>query len=185
MSNFDRMFDIVSGHEGGLNTSPADPGNWTGGAVGAGSCHGTKYGISAAAYPNLDIAGLTLDDAKAIYLRDYWERIAGEQLPPTLALLVFDAAVNNGVVRAARWLQEVAQVRQDGVVGPQTLDAVVEIGKTEAGLTDLCSEFLALRLAFMVALPNWRTCGSGWARRLSRLPFEALGILNGNPAAEE
>ena len=36
MSNFDRMFDFVVGHEGGFTANPADSGNWTGGAIGAG-----------------------------------------------------------------------------------------------------------------------------------------------------
>ena len=110
MSNFDRMFDIVVGHEGGFTANPADPGNWTGGTIGAGICRGTKFGISAAAYPDLDIANLSLDAAKALYQRDYWQRIAGDRLPSAVALLVFDAAVNNGIGRAARWLQQVARV---------------------------------------------------------------------------
>jgi lysozyme family protein len=82
MSNFDRMFEIVAGHEGCLTAHPADPGNWTDGAVGAGICRGTKFGISAAAYPDLDIANLTLDAAKALYQRDYWQRIAGTVCQP-------------------------------------------------------------------------------------------------------
>ena len=71
MSNFDRMFDIVVGHEGGYTANPADRGNWTGGAIGSGTCRGTRFGISAAAYPGLDIANLTIDAAKALYQRDY------------------------------------------------------------------------------------------------------------------
>ena len=117
MSNFDRMFDIVVGHEGGFTANPADRGNWTGGVIGAGTCRGTRFGISAAAYPDLDIANLSLDAAKALYQRDYWQRIAGDRLPAALALLVFDAAINNGTGRAVRWLQQVAQVPQDGVIG--------------------------------------------------------------------
>src|ERR1041384_5177399 len=110
MSTFDRLFDLVVGHEGGFTADPADPGNWTGGAVGVGACRGTRFGISAAAYPNLDIANLTLEAAKAIYQRDYWQCIAGDRLPPALALLVFDAAINNGTARAIRWLQQTLQV---------------------------------------------------------------------------
>src|SRR5690349_17496265 len=105
MIDFDHLFQTVAGHEGNLTTDPDDPGNWTGGHVGTGMCRGTKYGISAAAYPEIDIAGLTFDQAKTLYRRDYWERIAGDQLPPALGLLMLDAAINNGVGRAARWLQ--------------------------------------------------------------------------------
>jgi lysozyme family protein len=174
MSNFDRMFDIVVGHEGGFTANPADCGNWTGGAIGAGTCRGTRFGISAAAYPGLDIANLTIDAAKALYQRDYWQRIAGDRLPAALALLVFDAAINNGTGRAARWLQQVAQVPQDGMIGPKTLDAIGHTAARPGGITDLCAEFLAQRLLFMTSLSTWQTFGLGWARRLCRLPYEAL-----------
>jgi lysozyme family protein len=174
MSNFDRMFDIVVGHEGELTVNTADCGNWTGGAIGAGTCRGTKYGISAAAYPDLDIAHLTLDSAKTLYRRDYWERIAGDQLPPALALLVFDSAINNGLARASRWLQQIAHVRQDGVIGQKTLDAINQLAASAGGIIDVCAEYQALRLIFMTSLPTWRSFGLGWARRLCRLPYEAV-----------
>jgi lysozyme family protein len=172
-SNFDRMFDIVVGHEGGFTDNPADPGNWTGGAIGAGSCRGTNFGVSAAAYPDLDVANLTLETAKALYRRDYWDRLAGDDLPPALALLAFDAAINNGVGRATRWLQQVAHVPQDGVIGPRTLDAIGQLGAGTEGVGSICVEYLAQRLLFMTSLAGWRTFGLGWARRLCRLPFEA------------
>ncbi len=179
MSYFDRMFDVVVGHEGGLTANPADPGNWTGGAVGVGACRGTKFGISAAAYGDLDIANLTLDAAKVLYQRDYWQRICGDRLPPALALLVFDAAVNNGIGRAARWLQQVVHMPQDGVIGPRTLDAIGQAAARPDGIADLCAEFLAQRLIYMTSLPTWKTFGLGWARRMCRLPYDsaAAGYL--------
>jgi len=59
MSNFDGIFDFVVGSEGGFTDNPADPGNWTGGKIGAGECRGTRFGISAGAHPDLDIADQT------------------------------------------------------------------------------------------------------------------------------
>jgi lysozyme family protein len=171
MTAFEQAFAIVVGHEGGYDATPADPGNWTGGAVGRGDLRGTKFGISAAAYPTLDIATLTPEQAQAIYRRDYWDRIGGDALPPPLALLVFDAAVNNGVDRAIRWLQLAAGVAEDGRLGPATL-AAVAAGTGAA----LCAEFMAQRLAFMAALPTWRVFGLGWARRLCALPYESLAM---------
>jgi len=173
MNSFDRMFDIVAGHEGDFTADPADPGNWTGGEVGAGLCRGTRFGVSAAAYPDLDIAGLTLDAAKALYRRDYWDRIAGDRLPSALALLVFDAAINNGTGRASRWLQSIAHVQQDGVIGPKTLDSITKIAARPGGVANLCTEFMVQRLVFMASLPTWETFALGWARRLCRLPYEA------------
>jgi lysozyme family protein len=87
---------------------------------------------------------------------------------------VFDAAVNNGTGRAVRWLQQVAQVPQDGVIGQRTLDAIGQAAARPGGVTDVCAEFLAQRLLFMTSLSTWKTFGLGWARRLCRLPYEML-----------
>ena len=94
-----------------------------------------------------------------------------EDVLPPLALLVFDAAVNNGVGRAVRWLQEALGVPPDGVMGRDTLAAMdAQAGRGGA----LCAEFQARRLAFMAGLPTWRTFGTGWSRRLCALPFQAM-----------
>ena len=168
---FLRAFPIVVSAEGGLTTDPADPGNWTGGARGRGVCRGTRWGISAAAYPTLDIARLTLADAQALCRRDYWDRVRGDELPPAAALLVFDAAVNNGVSRAVHWLQAAAGVAADGMLGAESLAAV-----HARPLPALLVEFQAQRMVFMAGLPTWRSFGLGWARRLCRLPFDAAAM---------
>lgn len=84
MSFFDAAFQVVVGIEGGYVNDPLDPGGET------------KYGISKRAYPNLNIANLTLEDAKAIYRRDYWDRCACDTMPWERAICVFDCAVNEG-----------------------------------------------------------------------------------------
>ena len=173
---FLRAFDIIIGEEGGFTNNPADPGNWTGGSCGNGQCIGTKFGISAAAYPRLDIASLTSEKARSIYRSDYWDRIYGDAMPPPLALIVFDAAVNNGVARAARWLQQAVGVKDDGVIGAVTLAAVASRAGDGAALL---AEFQARRLMFMAALPTWRSFGLGWARRLCRLPFQSMQMGGG------
>ena len=173
MSSFEQAFAVIVGVEGGFDGGQSDPGNWTGGGVGRGELRGTKFGISAAAYPALDVAALTLADAQAIYRRDYWDRIAADRLTPALALLVFDAAVNNGVARASKWLQSAVGAVADGMIGDQTLAAVATFVSTHDGAA-LCTEFLAQRLVFMAALPTWRLFGLGWARRLCSLPYQSL-----------
>lgn len=175
MTVFDQAFAAVVGSEGGYTDAATDPGNWTGGACGKGVCRGTNWGISAASYPTLDIATLTEAQAKVIYQRDYWATLQGDALPPPLALLVFDAGVNNGVGRAARWLQTALGVTADGAIGPATMAAVQ--AKSGQGAA-LCAEFQAQRLTYMAALPTWRTFGLGWARRLCRLPFEAMQMTS-------
>ena len=169
---------MVLDHEGGFCADRADLGNWTGGAVGSGVLRGTKFGISAAAYPAEDIANLTLEAAAAIYRRDYWDRVLGDRLSPPLALLVFDSAVNNGVGRAIGWLQGAVSATVDGRVGPETLAAVGAALRVR-GNAAVCAEFLAQRLVFMTGLPTWRIFGLGWARRLSLLPYQSLTMNAG------
>lgn len=173
MSVFDNAFKVVVGEEGGFTANPSDPGNWTGGRCQVGSCNGTKYGISAAAYPELSIMDLTLVDAQTIYQRDYWGKIRGDDLPPAIALLVFDAAVNSGSARAVRWLQIALKVSADGIIGPITIAAAKQCAGQGA---QVLAEYQSQRLLFLASLPTWRTFGLGWSRRICGLQFEALRV---------
>ena len=162
---FNAAFAIIVGNEGGYSDDPRDPGNYTPGGI----LRGTKYGISARAYPDLDIAALTLADAQAIYRRDYWDRVAGDDLPPPVALLVFDAAVNQGAERAARWLQLAAGVDVDGIIGPETIAAV-----HGADVLDVLAGVAWERDCAYHAAPGWTLYGHGWMRRLAQVLALAL-----------
>lgn len=147
--SFDRAFEIVIGAEGGYSNDPKDRGGET------------KYGISKRAYPYLDIPSLTLDDAKRIYRRDYWEFVVGDALPWPLNCFVFDAAVNQGVSPAIRLLQTALGVEDDGVIGPQTISAV---GKFP--LSEICTLYLALRGMRYSSTAAFERYGKGWLKRL-------------------
>lgn len=156
MDNFDRAFAIVIGHEGGYVNHPSDPGGET------------KYGITKRSYPNLHIPSITLDDAKAIYRRDFWQKLRCGDMPWPIALSVFDAGVNSGPGAAARWLQTAVRVAADGAIGPITLAAVARADPHE-----VTAELIARRLQLMTSLPGWGTFGLGWSRRLARLAMQA------------
>nr|WP_283949891.1 glycosyl hydrolase 108 family protein [Limobrevibacterium gyesilva] len=156
---------FVFAHEGSrLDLTPSDRGNWTGGRVGAGLLRGSRRGISAAAYPTLDIAGLTDGQIAAIYRVDYWRRIAGDDLPPPVALVVGDGAVNQGVGAASRDLQDAVGVPADGVVGPVTVAAVRRKGNQ---LDDLAVELVARRAVRYARADTFPIFGLGWSRRLA------------------
>lgn len=99
--------------------------------------------------------------AKDIYRRKYW-RPWMDTLPYSVAFQVFDASVNSGERQTAKWLQRAAGVKDDGVVGPVTLEAV---GKADP--MKMAALFCAERLEFLTALPTWSTFGKGWARRIA------------------
>lgn len=146
--DFNLAFDRLLGNEGGYVNNPADPGGET------------NWGISKASYPNVDIAGLTRDGAKAIYLRDFWNRIHADDLHPAIAFQAFDFAVNSGIEPAIRALQRALGVKDDGYWGAVTQSA-------EEAMPDdrIVMRFVAERLDFWRHLPAWRTFGSGWAGR--------------------
>lgn len=121
---FDAAFEKTIGHEGGFQNRSSDRGNWTGGRVGVGVNKGTKYGISAASYPNLDIRNLTIDEAKTIYRRDFWDKIRANEMPGPIGYMLFDMAVNHGRSLSAQLLQKALKVAEDGKIGPFTLEAV-------------------------------------------------------------
>ena len=147
---FDQCFEKLIGYEGGYTLDPKDPGGET------------SWGISKRAYPAVDIKNLTRDGAKDIYKRDYWDRAQCDKLPPTLAFLLFDAAVNSGIGQAIRFLQRAVGVADDGVLGPLTLAATQRLDNES-----LCARFLGQRLDFMTRLSTWDYFGKGWARRVA------------------
>jgi lysozyme family protein len=167
VDNFTRCFAFTLGAEGGFTNNSTDPGNWTGGAVGHGELRGTKFGISAAAYPDLDIANLTEQMAENIYRHDYWALLHGDELALPLALVTFDGAVNAGLHRAITWLQQAVGEPADGALGPATL-AALKFGNA----LSLAREALARRLEFYSGLPTWQTFGLGWSRRIIALSGE-------------
>ena len=162
MIGFDEVFARLIGHEGGFSDDPKDPGNWTGGRPGVGKLLGTKYGIAANTYPDLDIKALTLEQAKAIYRRDWWDKIHADQLPGAVAFQLWDFAVNAGISRAVISLQRAVGVADDGKLGPLTLAAV-----NAMPVPDVLARFNAERLDFYAGLSTWPAYGKGWARRVA------------------
>jgi lysozyme family protein len=165
---FDTCFEILMGHEAGFQNDPRDRGNWTSGTCGVGECRGTKFGISAASFPSVDIKNLTLEQAKQLYSDRYWRPIRGDELPPGLALLLFDASCNCGVDTAIRWLQRACRVPVDGKLGPMTIAAASTYGIDHA--------FHLERVKAMTSMSAWATYSRGWAIRLATLPFQAFEL---------
>lgn len=161
--NFDVAFARVLGHEGELSLDPDDRGNWTSGVVGVGELKGSKFGISAMSYPAIDIAGLTVDGAKAIYRRDFWDRIHGDQMFDGVAFQAFDFAVNSGIETAVRYLQRALGVADDGHFGPVTKAAAAAMSES-----DQVMRLIGERLDYNTRLSTWQSFGKGWARRAAK-----------------
>lgn len=159
---FDLCFDRVIGHEGKFQKLFGDRGNWTGGKVGEGVLKGTKYGLSAMTYPNVDIENLTEEQAKAIYYKDWWVKLDMELFKPALSYQMFDAAINHGMHNASAMLQRAVGVPDDGSIGAITKRAIDTMT-----LDDILMCFLSERLEFMTYVGTWGDFGKGWARRIA------------------
>jgi len=136
---FEEIIEVVLHHEGGFTDDSKDPGNWTGGKEGVGELEGTKYGISAKSFPDMDIKNLTKDGAKEIYYQDYWIKNRVPQLPDNLKHIYFDMSINQGRSRAVKILQQAANakganLKVDGGLGPKTIGALkgVELDRVRA-----------------------------------------------------
>jgi len=154
--NFLTAFDKLLGHEGGYVDHWLDPGGKT------------RYGITEAVAREVgyrgDMRELPLDLAQRIYKERYWDAVQAESLPADVRYIVFDGAVNSGVAQSAKWLQRACGVKDDGVVGPQTIRAANALSPD-----GLKRKILAQRLRFMATLSNWQAFGRGWANRIADL----------------
>lgn len=148
--NFDIAFDRLLGHEGGYVNNPADPGGET------------NWGISKRSYPHLNIKDLTREQAKDIYLRDFWNYIHADKLYDGVAFQLLDFAINSGITTAVRYFQRALGVADDGHWGP-----ISQRAANAASETDQIMLLNAERLDFMTRLNNWPNASRGWARRIA------------------
>lgn len=156
--DFNKAFDRLISHEGGYSDDPRDPGNWTGGQVGRGELKGTKFGIASNSYGHLDIKNLTLEQAKQIYKRDFWDILGDAH--PAIKFQLFDAAVNHGRGNAIRFLQRAVKVADDGMWGSISQKALAGMDHN-----DVLIRFLAYRFKFWASLTKFDTYGRGWTNR--------------------
>ena len=148
---WEQAVSFILEQEGGYVNNPNDPGK------------ATKYGISKKEYPDLDIENITLEQAKKIYKRDYWDRCKCSFIPDSLSIALFDFAVNSGTKKAITYLQKALEVPADGVIGNQTISAC-----NREPTKKVLEKYMDLRLDFLMSLKNWKYFGNGWGKRVNR-----------------
>ena len=107
---------------------------------------------------------LTLDFAKSVYRKQYWDACQCDAMPDALRYPLFDAAVNSGPGQAIKWLQSAIGVKADGVIGPMTRQAA-----NMSSPQIVRQQMIGKRLAFMTLLPSWSANAKGWARRIAAI----------------
>ncbi|WP_105268750.1 glycoside hydrolase family 108 protein [Escherichia sp. MOD1-EC2449] len=151
----------------------------------------TKYGISdrrdgvidgqtdvnGDGKPDTRIRDLTREQVAQIYWRDYWLPAGCDQWPDGVAMFVFDAAVQHGVKKAIRILQEAADVDADSIIGPRTRKAVSQ--STPDWLLARCivrrSRFYA---DIIKSKPAQGKYLNGWFNRMEKLTDACLEIID-------
>jgi lysozyme family protein len=176
MSRFERALAHTLRHEGGYANHEADPGGATmkGVTQRTYDAHRDRLGLE-----RRSVRHITEGELKGIYRAGYWDPIKGDDLPEGVAFAVFDAGVMSGPARAAKWLQGAAGVPADGIIGPQTLAALVD--RDPDGLVHgVCDR----RLAFCKRLRHWATFGRGWASRIAAVRAQGVEWAQGYDVTE-
>ena len=157
-------------HEGGYVDHPDDPGGATNLGVTLATARAYKLDMDRDGdVDKADVKALKAADVAPVYHRGYWLASSADVCPAGLDYIVFDCAVNQGVGRAVRWLQQVAGVTADGVIGPKSIAAIKALDSARA-----VKAYAALREAHYRSLPTFKTFGKGWIRRLLDVSVHAM-----------
>lgn len=167
--SFDTALEFTLKWEGGYSDNPADRGGRT------------QAGVTQRVYDSWrrvhgqtpeDVRVITEPEVRAIYKNMYWDEALCGELPAPVDLVHFDAAVNHGVSRATKFLQEATGVSIDGIFGAQTHQAVLHYLDTSTP-KDLAEHLLFRRRVFYAFLvrkdPTQQVFYKGWLARLADL----------------
>lgn len=157
------IIDGIIKREGGYVNHPSDRGG------------PTKYGITLSTLESWcsrvmtaeDVAGLGKEEARVIYHNEYLVKPKIDKIHNiSLRVLALDSAVQHGPRKAIRWLQKIARVPADGILGPVSL---MRINRLDSGV--LYRRMVAERCRFYGRLitkdPSQAVFAAGWANRIA------------------
>jgi len=167
--NWDKCFDLVIVNEGGFVDNKLDPGG------------ATNWGCTQAVWEQYighkvtvdDMKALTKEEVKPLYKKRYWDAVYGDALPSGLDYCIFDCAINSGVGRAAKFIQELVGVPADGAIGNNTISAITQIKPVT-----LINEFCDKRQGFLESLKTFPTFGKGWTKRVLEVRTKSLEMVD-------
>lgn len=176
---------------------------WEGGGryhkVALDSGGGTKWGVSDAADGTEDgmidldrdgkgdvlVSDLSEEQAKEIYKKWYLDKIKFDQLPDGVDTFLADMAVNQGTYKASIALQEAIGAEPDGIVGSNTLKAVLSHTDTNKMLFDIAAK----RMYYYQTTTAYRALkynnhedaikfSKGWSNRYADILSESVSLIN-------
>ena len=169
--NFADALTALLIHEAGFVDNKDDPGGIT------------NLGVTASTWAmwvghdvnEKQMRALTPSIVAPLYRRKFWDACRADELISGLDYAVFDYAVNSGVGRAIKALQNCVGVAPDGGFGTTTMAAVSQF-KGNAAKT-LIEEYCDSRLQFLKSLKTFPVFGKGWEKRVNEVKAMSLKML--------
>lgn len=163
-----KLLPSVFKAEGGYSDDPTDTGNFIGGDTSS-TLVGTNHGISADVLSEYlkrpataeDMKSLTKDKAKEIYEKVFYTDMGIDKLPKDVQEIVFHGVVNSKG-HAIKVVQKLLGLKEDGVVGPKTMEAMKNADFTK-------EEFKDALLDKYKTFKTWDKHGEGWTNRFEEL----------------
>ena len=164
--NYEAALAHVLVHEGGYVDHPRDPGGATNKGVIQRTYNGYRRRVGK---PLRSVRHLTELELREIYKTQYWDMVHGDELPHGVDYCTFDAAVNSGPGRAAKWLQRSIVAKADGRIGNETLGKLRTVDASVI-INRMCDD----RMNFLHRLGHWPTFRKGWTRRIKSVRSVSL-----------
>lgn len=167
-STYDEALRRLLAHEGGYTNHPSDPGG------------PTNFGITLADYRKsikpdataADVRSMSVDQAKAVYRKRYWDAQRCDELPAGVDYSIFDYGVNSGIGRSGKVLRRVIGLPDDTSIITDQVLAYARVRDPKVLVAAICDE----RLAFLKSLKTWPVFGRGWGTRVAEVRTVSLAM---------
>lgn len=159
-------------HEGLIANHPSDPGGFTYAGI-ARNVHANWEGWK---YLN---KGKPIPESMIVSFYDslVWKPMMCDSVPPAIAFYLFDTACLIGTPYTIYLLQKNLNIKPDGLVGPQTLQAI-----RNHNPKDLLSQLHTSRIAFhnkmVQKYPSLNVFYNGWVRRANLTYQQSIKLIN-------
>lgn len=135
----------------------------------------TKWGITLEAWSGWrsrecdadDVKEITEAQAREFYEMEYILAPRFNQLPDLLKDMVIDCGVNHGPRAASKWVQRAVGARQDGAIGPNTLQSVKDANPV-AVYIKVCASRVRLYGRIVTRDPSQAEFAHGWNNRAAK-----------------
>lgn len=164
------MLSITSSNEGGFQADPEDSGSVEVDGVLLGTNRGItprtladSRGITVEELTQDDIKDLSQEEADSILRQNFLVEPQIDQLPDGVQQAVFDFGVTAGPTQAIKILQRVAGVTDDGIIGPDTVEAAESVERD-----DVIDAFIEFYQDLAESSPRNQRFLDGWVDRANR-----------------